>query len=864
MGSSLRNIGQLIGDNVRYYDSEEMGISRLKEVILPRSVLLVLDNVSLIKTVQTFVCDAPLCHFVLTTRNRSVIPSGAKIIDMELLSSDKSVELLEMVSGKTSPDFSEIAECVGYHPLALQIAGKVIGDIMSAKEWLVRYLGKVSELKIGDDKTNRDGNVRACVELSTEQLKEDKRPLYHSLGIFPENHWIPKDLVLGLWQQSKPEIHKDQLEDLLIELHNLSLIEFDNNDKRINIHDLLHDYNRHALANKSPYYHSHMLNHFNPQRRPWYLPELLYNHKDYLYNHLPYHLMGANREEELWNVLKTAAKKMEMTNDRPDPKLESFLIRIWKHWWGKDVKKAKSYLIKKWFPSNIPPQKGSGYSARTLAVRCAYEVRFVNGLATALCHSDGQVRMAALNYMYSLSHLQGEKDKPEGIEQALDVLETVASRVSWFSLIPNVTALKSIFPALILVVIDQYQESDGNNSTVLRTTHILHDVIFSITHLIIFRILGSYRSRLYIARIIVSKLQDILTEQRETSPNNIYGLKEFFLQPEEKRNLTIQNLRYLNRTCGSHEELEELVQKLLFSSGSLTPDRITTIMVEWILMARGIINPAKVEDIIQEIATRDDGSCLATFVAANLWYVIMDRQPEDLITDKAMLLMKKLVKQWLDSSKENYGIAKHMGRSYQIYPLAYYAAIWTKAKKDLEVDLLNEYANRAEASNDEKLKLHIAGSFGDFRQILHYYPTALKILKPYIQNVQSGTAMWEELRKSLGSLYSIRRAPVEDLMKDPEAPEGQKSIINDLFMEIEAYSYSKPASELYMRSYHVIIDIITYGPVSLVDKAISILESGLKERDLRTALTTIFSGIIAMVLDIDNVEANVTSSDAKA
>ena len=73
---------------------------------------------------------------------------------------------------------------------------------------------------------------------------------------------------------------------------------------------------------------------------------------------------------------------------------------------------------------------------------------------------------------------------------------------------------------------------------------------------------------------------------------------------------------------------------------------------------------------------------------------------------------------------------------------AYYAALWTKAKGDLAVDLMHEYANRAEETGDEELKLHIAGSFSDYRQRLYWFSQPLKVLSGYVENIEARTPMW--------------------------------------------------------------------------------------------------------------------------
>lgn len=846
----MRSIGRELGDDGAYYTDLHAAKARLERILASRAVLLIIDDVREGDPLWSFVFNAPQCHLLLTTRIQNVASQyGAEEVELAGFSEAEAVELLADIAGISAlEEFSEIAERLGYHPLALQLAATMIKMGMPPDGWLKAYRDRVSEVRLSATTPDPYQSIERCIDLSTKQLGKDQRLLYHSLGIFPEHHWIPRALILNLWKELSDSgelegiYDASQFDELLRTLVNLSLAEVD--EKGVTIHDLLHDYNRLRLGEKATTCHGAMLRVLNPENEEWHLlkAETLGEYNRHACRFLPHHMEGAGQEDDLWAQFRCLTDYMDRHCDKPDLIRESFLTTMWHSWWKKQEEEAKAYLIKKWLARKIPAQN-TGYTARTIAVRCAGEVGCEEGLADALCHTDERIRAVALNYMYSLSHQIGGHGFDDGVGRALGILETVASRVSRFSLVPNFDALRSILPAIIVVAADQYRRDRGESQTYERILAISRDVIENVTKKTVLRMLGT-RGRLLVARLLVSVVRKIFSEAQSASPNNLRGLDEFFSQPAEIRGLTLGCLRYLDRTYGSTEELQDIVPRLLFSSGGMTADRVTGLVAEGILIAHGVIDPTQVAPIVQEIAERDDGNCLATFCASHTWYVIMDRQPREGVTDEAIGIMRRLVSQWIDATEHNYGVAKHMGQSYQVYPLAYYAALWTKAKPGVEVDLLNEYASRAEEPSDEKLQLHIVGSFGDFRQMLHDYPIALKVIKPYLQDVKPGQPMWQKLVTSLGSLYSLSSAPVERLLEESRAPEELKE-------EIAAYSHYKPVPGLYVRTYQILADIVVYSRVALMRELVRILEDSLKARDLGTCLGTLVNEVVDLILNYD-------------
>lgn len=224
----------------------------------------------------------------------------------------------------------------------------------------------------------------------------------------------------------------------------------------------------------------------------------------------------------------------------------------------------------------------------------------------------------------------------------------------------------------------------------------------------------------------------------------------------------------------------------------------------------------------------------------------MDRQSPEAITEEALEIMRSLVECWLDAKQHGYGVAKYMCRAYQIYPLGYYAALWSKANPEEPVDLLAEYSNRAIETDDEELKLHVVGTFGDFRHPLYRYPAALTVLEPYLRNVDPkspDSPMWQALVESLGSLRSTNPADVDVVLDTYGAP-------GKLIDDIKAASFHKPLPQVYVRSTQVFVDILAKGPQHRVERLIEIFEKTLQVKSMGKALGIFGNEIIDFISEI--------------
>lgn len=189
------------------------------------------------------------------------------------------------------------------------------------------------------------------------------------------------------------------------------------------------------------------------------------------------------------------------------------------------------------------------------------------------------------------------------------------------------------------------------------------------------------------------------------------------------------------------------------------------LITEFILIGHGIKFPSQVAEIlIRLIKEIDDLGSVLLLAVTHIWYSILSRLPGDEINDNALNILRNFVSDWLNTGKNGYGVVQYNNDVYQYYPLAYYAAIWTKVHAGVDVDLLLEYQERGYKDNDEKLHQHIIASFSDFRQLYSDYPTALKILLPYLQDPTTNN-VHDILVSSVGSLRGRFPVLIDDFMR---------------------------------------------------------------------------------------------------
>lgn len=196
----MKFIGTKLGDSPGYYTSEAAGADRLRVVLAHKAVLLILDDVWDANHVLPFRVEAPRCRTVFTTRDGGIaLTVGASEVRLGTLNKEQALSLLFEWAGRHDDSMADIANRLGYLPLALKLAGARLREGMSGQEWLKTFQ-HVSQIKLGRRSRDPHENLEVCFDLSVQQLIAEDQLLYHAIGVFPEDVSIPQKVVVRLWR----------------------------------------------------------------------------------------------------------------------------------------------------------------------------------------------------------------------------------------------------------------------------------------------------------------------------------------------------------------------------------------------------------------------------------------------------------------------------------------------------------------------------------------------------------------------------------------------------------------------------------------------------------------------------------------
>jgi tetratricopeptide (TPR) repeat protein len=262
-GSPGREAGGTVPDGPGPARSEDLeALTHLWRAALHgKAALLVLDNAANAAQVRPLLPAGSACAVLITSRQRFSLP-GADLLDLGRLRPDEACRMLQTLAPHLSEEEAQvIAErCAGL-PLALRIAGNylALNDDFTASAYAAQLADERARLRHLRDPDDPDLDVAATLSLSVAQLDADTRWAWSLLSLFaaPFDHraaaalWgdgpattdpegqaqphLPVNDSAGSWQ---PLAEATALERLRT-LRNRSLVTFDTEARRYNLHDLL-------------------------------------------------------------------------------------------------------------------------------------------------------------------------------------------------------------------------------------------------------------------------------------------------------------------------------------------------------------------------------------------------------------------------------------------------------------------------------------------------------------------------------------------------------------------------------------------------------------------------------------------------
>jgi hypothetical protein len=252
----VRESAMALGARPEDFSRDDGVISRFRELLREGSLLVTLDDVWDKAHVKHFLVNGSGSRVMFSSRDRSVaIALGAHEVRIDTMEPDQAVQLIQLWAGKEDAQYPAMAKRLGYHPLALRLAGIQLHDSpVTAAEWLAQF-NELSQLRLDATAGNTDEDVRTCFALTLQRLSPDEQQLYYSLGIFPFEVLVPVSVVLRLWRQMGKSAQEAR--EMATRFERLGLLEI--RSDRVWLHDLLRQYAREELGHSARTLHWRLL-----------------------------------------------------------------------------------------------------------------------------------------------------------------------------------------------------------------------------------------------------------------------------------------------------------------------------------------------------------------------------------------------------------------------------------------------------------------------------------------------------------------------------------------------------------------------------------------------------------------------------
>ncbi|MEM1239355.1 MAG: NB-ARC domain-containing protein, partial [Cyanobacteria bacterium P01_H01_bin.26] len=203
---------QALGDHDYKPTAIESASNQLRTLLYDKKVLLVVDDVWNPEHLKPFRVGGESCCVLVTTREARI--SDAHRYDLDVMTAEQALKLMSQKLSEPLNDIDKehatsFANCVGYLPLALELAASQIEEGVPWVELLEDFqtefvrletLDIYSQDEIPDDAKRRNYSLLACFNLSLKQLSPEQLQQFAWLGIVPEDVNLTQAMAGTLWQ----------------------------------------------------------------------------------------------------------------------------------------------------------------------------------------------------------------------------------------------------------------------------------------------------------------------------------------------------------------------------------------------------------------------------------------------------------------------------------------------------------------------------------------------------------------------------------------------------------------------------------------------------------------------------------------
>ena len=297
LGSLLSLYAALTGERPGFASVEDAA-HQLGEKLEDRDCLLVIDDVWDNEHLRPFLRGGKSSARLFTTRDTGIASVG-RPVNVDRMRETEAVSMLVSRASFSLSQARVLSQRLGGWPLALELASAMIRERVrqgeTAERAAERLLKIVERKGVGalQDPTaeRRHRTISSVLEVSLDLLDADDRRRLAELSIFPEDVEIPLAAAASVW-----ELDEFDSEELAQRLARLTFLKLDLERGVLLLHDVMRTWLATTVTSAADL-HNRLVNSWPDLRK---LPDLP---GQYAWRWLPWHLMQADRNQDLERIL---------------------------------------------------------------------------------------------------------------------------------------------------------------------------------------------------------------------------------------------------------------------------------------------------------------------------------------------------------------------------------------------------------------------------------------------------------------------------------------------------------------------------------------------------------------------------------
>jgi tetratricopeptide (TPR) repeat protein len=213
----------------------------LRQTLGGKRAMLLLDNAKDVRQIAPLLPPPPGCLVLVTSRQHFALP-GLDAVNLGVMEPPEARVLLLKIEPCIGPEADALAEACGRLPLAMRLAASflAVNKHVAPVDYVRQLRDSRQRLQLLDkarELTPEDLGLEASFTLSFQQLPPEQQQRFTQLAVFTAS--FDRAAVTAVWA-----VEESAASDALGQLLRLSLLEWNEDTQRFELHDLLGDFAR--------------------------------------------------------------------------------------------------------------------------------------------------------------------------------------------------------------------------------------------------------------------------------------------------------------------------------------------------------------------------------------------------------------------------------------------------------------------------------------------------------------------------------------------------------------------------------------------------------------------------------------------